>query len=129
MFTIEYDETRAFVRVSGTGTWNPVALAQFALEARRIEAHYLVGRRDVRILGDTRLMSVQPEPVALLCRTIVSRLLAKPGLRVALVATSAMVKLQLSRTYQGLAVGIFPTEEEALAYLGVTAPAPAPSIA
>lgn len=127
MFTIDYDEDRAFVRVAGTGTWNPVALAQFALEARRIEAHYLVGRRDVRILGDTRQMSVQPEPVALLCRTIVSRLLAKPGMRVALIATSAMVKLQLTRTYQGLAVGIFPTEAEALDYLGVTAAAKTPA--
>lgn len=123
MFTIEYDEERAFVRVAGTGTWNPIALGQFALEARRIEAHYLVGRRDVRILGDTRQMTVQPEAVALLCRSIVARLLAKPGLRVALVATSAMVKLQLTRTYQGLAVGIFATEAEALEYLGVQSPA------
>lgn len=119
MFTIEYDEERAFVRVAGSGTWNPIALAQFALEARRIEAHYLVGRRDVRILGDTRLMSVQSEPVALMCRTIVARLLNKPGLRVALIATSALVKLQLQRTYDGLEVGIFATETEALDYLGV----------
>jgi hypothetical protein len=119
MFTIAYDEERAFVRVAGTGTWSPVALAQFALEARRIEARHLVGRRDVRILGDARAMTVQPEPVALLCRTIVSRLLAKPGLRVALIASSALVKLQLMRTYEGLAVGIFATEEEALAYLEV----------
>lgn len=129
MFTIDYDEARAFVRVAGTGTWNPVALAQFALEARRIEAHHLVGRRDVRILGDTSRMSVQPEPVALLCRTIVSRLLAKPGLRVALIATSVLVKLQLARTYEGLEVGIFATEEEALAYLGVAAATPSPALA
>ena len=117
MFTISYDEERAFVRVAGTGTWSPVALAQFALEARRIEAHHLVGRRDVRILGDTRLMTVQPEPVALLCRAIVTRLLAKPGMRIALIATSALVKMQLDRTYAGLAVSIFSTEAEALAYL------------
>lgn len=121
MFTIDFDESRALVRVAGEGTWNPIALAQFALEARRIEAHHLVGRRDVRILGDTRQMTVQPEPVALLCRSIVSRLLEKPGMRVALIATSAVVKLQLTRTYKGLAVGIFATEAEALAYLGVEA--------
>jgi hypothetical protein len=127
MFTIEYDEERAFVRVAGSGTWNPIALAQFALEARRIEAHHLVGRRDVRILGDTRLMSVQSEPVALMCRTIVSRLLNKPGLRVALIATSALVKLQLQRTYDGLEVGIFATETEALDYLGVPQPVASPA--
>lgn len=127
MFTIEYDEERAFVRVAGSGTWNPIALAQFALEARRIEAHHLVGRRDVRILGDTRLMSVQSEPVALMCRTIVARLLKKPGLRVALIATSALVKLQLQRTYEGLEVGIFATETEALDYLGVPQPVASPA--
>lgn len=118
MFTIAYDEARNFVRVAGTGTWNPIALAQFALEARRIEVR-LVGRRDVRVLGDARAMTVQPDPVAQLCRGIAARLLAKPGLRIALIAESLLLRMQLERTYAGLAVGIFASEDEALAYLGV----------
>jgi hypothetical protein len=121
MFTIAFDEARNFVRVTGTGTWNPIQLAQFALEARRIEVHHLVGRRDVRILGDARLMSPQPDAVAQLCRGIATRLLAKPGLRIALIAESVLLKLQLERTYAGLAVGIFATEADALAYLDVAA--------
>lgn len=120
MFTIAYDEARNFVRVTGTGTWNPIALAQFALEARRIEVHHLVGRRDVKVLGDARMMGPQMDAVAQLCRGIVTRLLAKPGLRVALIAESMLLRLQLERTYAGLAVGIFTTEAEALAYLDVT---------
>jgi hypothetical protein len=116
VFTIAFDEPRSFVRVAGTGTWDPIALARFALEARRVEVQ-LVGRRDVRILGDARRMNVQPEPVAQLCRAIVSRLLNKPGTRVALLAESALVRLQLERTYQGLAVGIFGSEQDAVGYL------------
>lgn len=119
MFTIDFDETRNFVRVTGTGTWSPIELARFALEARRIEVHHLVGRQDVRILGDARKMTVQPEPVATLCRGIASRLLAKRGLRVALIAGSVLLKMQLERTYEGLAVAIFTTEGEALAHLGL----------
>jgi hypothetical protein len=119
MFTISYDEARNFVRVTGTGTWNPIALAQFAIEARRIEVHHLVGRRDVRILGDTRMMTVQPDAVAQLCRGIVTRLLAKPGLRIALIVEAALLKLQLERTYAGLAVGIVASQAEAFAYLDI----------
>lgn len=77
--------------------------------------HHLVGRSDVRVLGDARRMTVQPEAVALLCRGIASRLLAKRGLRIALIADSVLLRMQLERTYDGLVVGIFTTEAEALA--------------
>lgn len=116
MFTIDFDEPHNFVRVTGTGTWNPIQLAQFVLETRRVEVR-LVGRRDVRILGDARKMTAQPDAVAQFCRGIATRMLAKPGLRIALIAESALLRLQLERTYAGLAVPIFPTEEQALNYL------------
>lgn len=118
MFHIEFDEARHFVRVTGTGTWNPIELARFAMAARRIEVQ-LVGRSDVRILGDARRMTVQPEAVAMLCRGFATRLLAKRGLRLALIADSVLLRMQMERTYEGLAVGIFMSEEEALAYLGI----------
>lgn len=118
LFTIAPDRTNEFLRLTLTGSWSPDIVALFEVEVyQTLKAMIGRGGRPGHFLTlvDMRDKQIVPQNVA----TDMARLIRpdSPSKRIALIASSALHKMQVKRVAGIEKYAFFDTEEPALTWL------------
>jgi len=116
-YSVAIDHTRGEIHFSASGRWDEAKVIELNKELLKTAKPFTEAKRPIRVLGDLREFNVQTQEIADLMRQSQEGSAALGVVKMAILCSSALVKMQFQRVSEALNLQVFENEADAVAWL------------